>query len=265
MHAIQLVQPVQVHPPLVGLPLMGQGFESWFAPAWDVPSFPIKRAPAVRKYARVVTTLRSKEKGEPAVPLLKIISVRQSLPPGTGRADGLGIDLKVRGLEVRKLFYAAFARGLVKDGYDPEEALQEVYRGLLARNLGKCPFDAKKSSFGHYVHIVTRCVLANYIRKEKRRTHYESSESQLYSPGSERGFSIQDAPDLRTGVQIEPGTLDELSRSISVSTQSNPVTVQEALRLLADGHPRRKVCSTLQVESRWLDLVLAEARSHLVG
>jgi DNA-directed RNA polymerase specialized sigma24 family protein len=164
-------------------------------------------------------------------------------------------------MEVRKLFYAAFARGLVKDGYDPEEALQEVYRGLLARNNGTCPLDTKKSSFGHYVHIVTRCVLANYIRKEKRRTQFESNESQM-SPRSagEDAFQVQEQVDKRRGVKIEPGSLERLSEKLAARHGAG---VQAALQMLSEGHPVRKVVATLGVERMWLDEVLADAKSQL--
>ena len=85
----------------------------------------------------------------------------------------LGIDLENRSHEVAKLFYAGFARRVFRSGYDPEDVLQDVYRGLLARNMGTCPWDIKKSSFGHYVHMVIGCILANYHRREIRRTSHE--------------------------------------------------------------------------------------------
>lgn len=85
----------------------------------------------------------------------------------------LGINLTQRGHEVRKLLFAGFGSKMARGGYDPDDVLQEVYRGLLARNKGKCPFDVRKSSFGHYVHMVCGCVLANYHRKESRRGEFE--------------------------------------------------------------------------------------------
>ena len=177
--------------------------------------------------------------------------------PPDRRLDGLGIDLEKRGLEVRKLFYAAFARGLAKDGYDPEEALQEVYRGILTRNKGTCPFNVVKSSFGHYVHIVSRCILANYIRKEKRRTMHESTESSL-SLGTEGGFSIDGCPDIRNSRVPDPGSLENLSKSLGGGIQ-----VESALRLLSEGYSRREVVGKLGVEPKWLDGILATAKATL--
>jgi len=51
--------------------------------------------------------------------------------------------------------------------------LQEVYKGLLVRNQGKCPFDPTKGSFGHYVTMVCQCVFTNYHVREQRRRRQE--------------------------------------------------------------------------------------------
>lgn len=87
---------------------------------------------------------------------------------GTGREDGLGIDLEKRGKEVAKLLFAGFSGKIRAKHYDPEDVLQEVFKGILIRNQGTCPFDAKKASFGHYVHMVCSCVLSNYHRRAQR-------------------------------------------------------------------------------------------------
>lgn len=85
-----------------------------------------------------------------------------------GRVGPIGIDLENRSHEVRKLLFAGFGARIARAGYDPDDVLQEVYKGLLARNRGTCRFDPSKSSFGHYVHMVCGCVLANYHRKQVR-------------------------------------------------------------------------------------------------
>lgn len=84
-----------------------------------------------------------------------------------------GIDLLARGHEVRKLFFAGFARRVFRYGYDPEDVLQEIYKGILIRNAGRCPFDEKKSSFGHYVHMVCGCIISNYRRRYLRQEKNE--------------------------------------------------------------------------------------------
>jgi len=96
-----------------------------------------------------------------------------------GPAPVLGIDLAVRGHEVAKLLYAGFGRRILAAGYEFKDVLQEVYKGLLTRNRGRCPFDERKSSFGHYVHMVSGCILANYHRQQARRARFE----QVGAPG----------------------------------------------------------------------------------
>jgi hypothetical protein len=77
----------------------------------------------------------------------------------------LGIDLRKRGHEVAKLFYSGFGQRVYREGFDPDDVLQEVYKGILSRNKGRCPFDPRKASFSHYVYMVISCVLSNYRRQ----------------------------------------------------------------------------------------------------
>jgi len=79
-----------------------------------------------------------------------------------------GIDLEIKFLDVKRLFMAGFGWRVAKLGYDADDVLQEVYKGLLIRNNGKCPWDRNKASLGHYVHMVTGCILSNYTRKAER-------------------------------------------------------------------------------------------------
>jgi len=114
--------------------------------------------------------IREMEKLTAEPPRVKVTAKHRGL---TVSPVPLGIDLDRRGHEVRKLLFAGFGAKMARGGYDPDDVLQEIYRGILARNRGKCPFDARKSSFGHYVHMVCECVLANYHRKESRRLEFE--------------------------------------------------------------------------------------------
>lgn len=139
-------------------------------PGWrDVPG---RRVPTASSYLRawsVDPTLGFGELLEVVTPVASA-SASASVPP-----SGLGIDLSRRGVEVRKLLHAGFGLRMARAGYDPEDVLQEVYRGILVRNRGKCPFDVRRSSFGHYVHMVIECVLSNYHRRESRHRTAECS------------------------------------------------------------------------------------------
>lgn len=124
----------------------------------------------------------------------------------------LGIDLKNRGHEVQKLLFAGFGSKIFSQGYDPGDVLQEVYKGLLARNNGICAWDETRSSFGHYVHMVCGCVLMNYHRKEQRRRSIEQigltvplPNSSQWREGRYRDADVGDAlPTLTTALWGEP-------------------------------------------------------------
>jgi len=132
------------------------------------------RAPAATRYLRAWSVGSLADDG-----LQTIRDAGAASASASPSAAPVGIDLAVRGIEVRKLLYAGFGYRMSRGGYDPEEVLQEVYRGLLVRNRGKCPFDVRKSSFGHYVHMVIECVLSNYHRRESRRRASEQSWEDL--------------------------------------------------------------------------------------
>lgn len=150
----------------------------------------------------------------------------------------LGIDLAARGHEVRKLLYKGFGARIARRGFDIEDVLQEVYKGLLTRNKGICPFDARKSSFGHYVHMVSGCILSNYERKMGRRAEHE--QLGMYDPTASdeggmvdaalAGSTLSLAPWKGTSrVEDELGTRQAIS-SLLVSLDLNGRDIQGDLR-----------------------------------
>jgi DNA-directed RNA polymerase specialized sigma24 family protein len=110
---------------------------------------------------------------DPGLPLLRLFGA-------------VGVNLKARGEEVAKLFYRACGASLLAYGYDPQEVLQEVYKGILARNKGACPWDPQQSSFGTYVTMVAQCVFRNYHKREQRRRRRE----QVGTPGYQGGERV---------------------------------------------------------------------------
>jgi hypothetical protein len=171
-----------------------------------------------------------------------------------GGVDGsdLGIDLSIRGHEVKKLFYAGgFTGTLNREGIDPDEFLQEVYRGLLARNRGTCPWDHKKSSFGHYVHIVIRCVLSNYLRRERVRAGRETvtEDGELPMVGSAMDGGLVELDDLLVGLY---GSGDEWK------------SVKTLLGAMHSGLSRREALSLVGRDDKWGIQVLSEVREALI-
>lgn len=190
--------------------------------------------------------------GNPSLPLRVMLGEMSRRMNGGLNGTALGIDLGARGHEVRKLFYAGgFTGTLVRENIDPEEFLQEVYRGLLARNRGTCPWDAKKSSFGHYVHIVIRCVLSNYLRRERLRDSREGVTEDGELPavaGSISGGGGTEFRDLLEALYGEGEERDQAERFLSA---------------LYAGMSRREALSAAGGREEWGHRVLAEVRSAL--
>lgn len=169
----------------------------------------------------------------------------------------LGIDLHNRGIEVRKLLFAGFSHLIKAGGHDPEEVLQEVYRGIETRNRGKCPWDPRKSTFGHYVYMVIQGVLRNYHRKEmNRRTRFiPTALDEDWSVPSQEIFDStdessrmalerlytwlqkQEAPDYirHTMPKILPMMLQGHTRDEMVATTSiSKATIGKTIRWIRD-------------------------------
>ena len=172
----------------------------------------------------------------------------------------LGIDLANRGHEVRKLLYAGFGKKIVAMGYEPEDVLQDVYAGLLARNKGKCPWDIRKSSFGHYVHMVCGCILSNYHRKYNRINMNERTGVRTFDDGSfvEIDLAASNLCRVRSdqGDSIDEGDLLQEVLAI-VSSQGNDVLIDkkwsrrdtslQVVPMLVQGWKRREISSELGI------------------
>lgn len=190
--------------------------------------------------------------GNPSLPLRVMLGSLSQRMNGGVSGSALGIDLAARGDEVRKLFYAGgFTGTLAREGIDPEEFLQEVYRGLLARNRGACPWDHRKSSFGHYVHIVIRCVLSNYLRRERLRDSREGVTDDGELPSSPGFFGEGGTVELRDMLEGIYGSGDERDR------------VEAFLSSLYAGMTRREALARAGEGEEWGRRVLSEVREAL--
>jgi len=117
----------------------------------------------------------------------------------------VGIDLSSKHKDIKRLMYSGYGKVIQYNGYDPEDVLQEIYRGILARNNGKCPFDEKKSSFGHYVHMVIGCILNNYHRK---RNKWKENECKAKGYDDEGNYGERDSTEIAS---VDKGYYDEMS------------------------------------------------------
>lgn len=164
----------------------------------------------------------------------------------TGRMT-VGIDLRHRYEEVRKIIYKGFRGRILASGFDPEDVLQEVYLGLMVRNGGKCPWDARKSSFGHYIHMVTSCLLANYHRKEVRRPE---RNAEALGPDQELGTY-----DLEQGETGQKLAVESLEKFLGNSPG------RKVLGPLLEGRSKKEIASALDLP----EASIAKAISSLRG
>ena len=191
-----------------------------------------------------VLTLFSPEITVAAAPAIHIKS-----SPDLSIAMPIGIDLAKRGHEVRKLFYAGYGRRVMKYGYDPEDVLQEIYQGILVRNQGKCPFDPRKSSFGHYVHMVCGCIVSNYRRRYSRLERNEQFGVLVMNDNSYELRDVRDAdlaivgPTQREGVETESAqrVLATLVSAKASTVGVDPALARECFDLMLKGYRKGEI------------------------
>lgn len=182
----------------------------------------------------------------------------------------LGIDLAKRAHEVRKLLFAGFGRRMFMSGYDPEDVLQEVYKGLLVRNAGKCPYDPAKSSFGHYVHMVISCVLSNYHRKQHRVHEMEqlglsgSGECEAEPWGKQTDVASNTTVSAKSTLYAEDSLLLEAADAFTDYLCDIPDShlASQVLPLLLAGVPRQHLAPTLKVSNAAVQRALAHLRKY---
>jgi predicted HAD superfamily Cof-like phosphohydrolase len=85
------------------------------------------------------------------VPVESVLDLFALTAPSILIKTNRGIDLAERGHEVAKLIFKGYGKRIYQEGLDPQDVLQEVYKGILIRNNGKGAFDPERSSFSHYV------------------------------------------------------------------------------------------------------------------
>jgi len=158
----------------------------------------------------------------------------------------LGVDLAARGHEVAKLLYAGFGRRIHAAGYDPEDVLQEVYKGILTRNRGKCPWDSRKSSFGHYVYMVCGCILSNYHRKASRRRSREQVGLPTYVNGE---WKVGDAAESALADQVGADKLGFELEQVEISEAAADLLEHIARSPRAESREAQLACEILPLKS----------------
>jgi len=92
----------------------------------------------------------------------------------------LGIDIDAKYMDIKRIFFKRYLRQIIAIGEDPEDMLQEIFKGILIRNKGTCPFDPKKSAFSTYVTMVCHCVMTNHLKKYSKTRALETEISDTF-------------------------------------------------------------------------------------
>lgn len=170
-----------------------------------------------------------------------------------------GINLSKRAEEIRKLVYAGFGSRIISSGFDIEDVLQEVYKGLLARNEGICPFDPTKSSFGHYVHMVTGCILNNYHRKVSRDREFE----QIGLTGADGAVADVRELDVSSPKTSDESNVEEeaaLKRLVTFIRNKGEEEVVQVLPYLRNGSSAIEVAKALKMDARKVRMLVKKAK-----
>jgi DNA-directed RNA polymerase specialized sigma24 family protein len=187
-------------------------------------------------------------------------------PPGPSVENGgLGIDLAVKHLDIRRLLFAGFGKRIIAMGYEPEDVLQDVYRGLLARNKGRCPWDTRKSSFGHYVHMVCSCILSNYHRSKSRVASREVLGARTYDDDGRGGWcdvAESRLPEVGPDQDYQRRHLDMVSdvEGELVRTIDEPGLALAVLPHMLEGRNRREISRKVGVREGLVGVAVEEVR-----
>jgi hypothetical protein len=157
---------------------------------------------------------------------------------------GLGIDLAQRKHEVDCLVLKFHRRRIRKNGWLEEDALAEVYLAIEIRNHGRCPFDERKSSFGHYVLMVANQTLSRLFGREETQKRAKAAVRALYiaSDGSMAQKSAVTSTQS-TGEAPRPGA--QHKGMGSAATQPQDFAIRDLFHLL-EGQGK-----TVEAETLW--------------
>lgn len=180
---------------------------------------------------------------------------------GTGY---LGIDLVNRSDEVRKLLLSQFGKWIHSQGWDVEDVLQEVYRGLLARNKGTCPWDPAKGKFSTYVVMVCRGILNNYARKEIRRSMHERAGLSYWKDGRRVVGDVSEAEGVLAGSgEVGVDVVGDLGSW--VRRQGGSELAVSVIPYLADRRTRAEMAGALDCSVGAVNGAVRELQQHAVA
>ena len=209
--------------------------------------------------------LRTAPGNGPPLTILELLGPAPVISPTIviARPRGPGIDLAKRGKEGEKLLFAGFGRVIAACGYDSEDVLQDVNRAILVRNKGTCPWDPERASFGHYVHMVCQCELANYHRKMNRRREIEQVGLMGFDPEGSGELISMDVREVAQNSLCALSAIPDPSLGQDIqkylehcpAPKTDPEKIQlalQALPLLTHGYTRNELAALLHTSKATL-------------
>ena len=201
-----------------------------------------------RRYFKLESLKGLKQKKGPKVTVLDLLSPD---------SDTCGIDLSEKHKDIARILYAKFWRHIQALRLDPEDVLQEVYRGILVRNDGTCPWDASKGSFGSYVFMVCHCVLSNLSDRQKRKYGKEYV-------GIPENLEIKLSDDANP-VQEEAEAIASLQYWIKIHGRGNRDDLKlasEIAPLVYQGYRRSEIAEKIGRSKAQVSRALSHIREH---
>lgn len=174
------------------------------------------------------------------------------------KVDNDPLELNRRYKEIAKLLYAGFGKRIIACGYDMEDVLQEVYKGLIIRQKGKCPYTPGKSSFGHYVHMVCGCIISNYHRKQVKTRQRE----QIGISGMTTVTDVAHAASnmLSHSVFMDENTSHTNFVKILEEKTKDPTVSLQVLQLLDQGFGRSEIAGMIGISDARASKVIKQIR-----
>jgi len=214
----------------------------------------------------------------PAEDTIRLFGVDSRLVVGTPTTSVQDVPLVVhvpigipdhRWVEVRKIFYAGFARTALNKGYDPEDVLQELHKALLVRNQGKCPWNPAKSTFAYYVHMVCRGTMSNYHRRYSRLSRHEQFGVRNVE-GESVDVSMSDLAvvqpqQLEAELRDVRGNLLNLVLVRGLQAKQNLENLEKSFHLLSEGCSQKEISVRLGVSPNRVSEAVRLIRSVAQG
>lgn len=207
----------------------------------------------------LITSFGGEFGGKVQTRVLKLVNFGVLKLENSVTSHPLGIDLAGRSHEVRKLLFKTYRGHMAVKGYDPEDVLQEIFKGLITRNAGRCPWDSRKSTFGYYVTMVIGCILTNYHRKMQRRRdreHLELDEGIL-APSTEWSESSDGLAEESLG--------EWLSSPEHGGGTSDGLLAVRIMPMVSAGMQRREIVASTGIRESMVSRALAHLRKWSRG